>query len=91
MSNKRQFIDSELYTGHGYAQVVDETPLYTLDQQIVGDHGIYTITSIQTLKRDADEVEKLDNNVFIDQYYDFQVSQDILDENGNVLTQPEPN
>ena len=79
-------IDSELYTGHGYAQVIDGTPLYTLNQQVVGDHGIYTITSVQTLKRDADEVEKLDNNVFIDQYYDFQVSHDILDENGNVIT-----
>ncbi|QNI95843.1 metallopeptidase [Synechococcus sp. A15-127] len=79
-------IDSELYTGHGYAQVVDRTPLYTLNQQVVGDHGVYTITSVQTLKRDADEVEKLDNNVFIDKYYDFQVSHDILDASGNTIT-----
>ena len=55
---KANSIDSELYTGHGYAQVIDGTPLYTLNEQVVGDHGIYTITSIQTLKRDADEVEK---------------------------------
>ena len=79
-------IDSELYTGHGYAQVIDGTPLYTLNQQVVGDHGIYTITSVQTLKRDADEVEKLDNNVFIDDYYDFQVSHDIIDASGNIVT-----
>ena len=50
-------IDSELYTGHGYSQVIDGTPKYTLNQQLVGDHGVYTITSVQTLKRDADEVE----------------------------------
>ena len=79
-------IDSELYTGHGYARIVDETPLYSLNQQVVGDYGIYTITSVQTLKRDADEVEKLDNKVLIDDYYDFQVSHDILDEDGNVVT-----
>ena len=79
-------IDSELYTGHGYARVVDETPLYSLNQQVVGDYGIYTITSVQTLKRDADEVEKLDKKVLIDDYYDFQVSHNILDEDGNVVT-----